>query len=268
YILTDSEAKIKAIVSAGGVKKAKAPFKPMAPGKPTWKDSNKLRRIALPLILLLAVIIGSVLSVNIVNIVNKFTNTNHHAQPAPANSSTDYLADRNEWLVEPIGSNYFFQGVQYHIQSKQPTDFSMALYDFGNTQFTNFRITVTTSEIRGVHNNGDYYGIVLRSSVNVQHYYLFEITPSDGGQYGFWRSDSHLPLKSDKAPSIISNFGQSNVIAIIVKGNSFTFYVNNEQLGKPVIDTSNQPLSSGAIGLSVEGQNTEVAFSQLHIDRL
>ena len=268
YILTDSEAKIKAIVSAGGVKKAKAPFKPMAPGKPTWKDSNKLRRIALPLILLLAVIIGSVLSVNIVNIVNKFTHTNHHAQPAPANSSTDYLADRNEWLVEPIGSNYFFQGVQYHIQSKQPTDFSMALYDFGNTQFTNFRITVTTSEIRGVHNNGDYYGIVLRSSVNVQHYYLFEITPSDGGQYGFWRSDSQLPLKSDKAPSIISNFGQSNVIAIVVKGNSFTFYVNNEQLGKPVIDTSNQPLSSGAIGLSVEGQNTEVAFSQLHIDRL
>ena len=268
YILTDSEAKIKAIVSAGGVKKAKAPFKPMAPGKPTWKDSNKLRRIALPLILLLAVIIGSVLSVNIVNIVNKFTHTNHHAQPAPANSSTDYLADRNEWLVEPIGSNYFFQGVQYHIQSKQPTDFSMALYDFGNTQFTNFRITVTTSEIRGVHNNGDYYGIVLRSSVNVQHYYLFEITPSDGGQYGFWRSDRQLPLKSDKAPSIISNFGQSNVIAIVVKGNSFTFYVNNEQLGKPVIDTSNQPLSSGAIGLSVEGQNTEVAFSQLHIDRL
>ncbi len=268
YILTDSEAKIKAIVSAGGVKKAKAPFKPMAPVKPTWKDSNKLRRIALPLILLLAVIIGSVLSVNIVNIVNKFTNTNHHAQPAPANSSTDYLADRNEWLVEPIGSNYFFQGVQYHIQSKQPTDFSMALYDFGNTQFTNFRITVTTSEIHGVHNNGDYYGIVLRSSVNVQHYYLFEITPSDGGQYGFWRSDRQLPLKSDKAPSIISNFGQSNVIAIVVKGNSFTFYVNNKQLGKPVIDTSNQLLSSGAIGLSVEGQNTEVAFSQLHIDRL
>ena len=77
YILTDSEAKIKAIVSSGGVKKAKAYLKPMAPGKPIWKDSNKLRRIALPLVLLLAVIIGSVLSVNIVNIVNKFTHTNH-----------------------------------------------------------------------------------------------------------------------------------------------------------------------------------------------
>ncbi len=268
YILTDSEAKIKAIVSNGGVKKAKAYLKPIAPGKPTWKDSNKLRRIALPLVLLLAVIIGSVLSVNIVNIVNKFTNTNHHAQSAPASLPIDYLADMNAWPVGPVGSTYFSQDGKYHILNKSLSNISIALYDFGSTQFNNFRITVTTSEIRGVHNNGDYYGIVLRSSADLKHYYLFEITPSSSGQYEFWRSDRQLPLKSDKAPSIISNFGQSNVIAIVVKGNSFTFYVNNEQLGKPVIDTSNQPLSSGAIGLSVEGQNTEVAFSQLHIDRL
>src|SRR5256886_4090770 len=112
YVLTDSEAKMKAMVSSGGAKSAKVPLKLIAQGNRTWKASNNSWRHGLPLILLLAVIIGSVLSVNIVNIVNKFTNTNHHAQPAPANSSTDYLADRNEWLVEPIGSNYFFQGVQ------------------------------------------------------------------------------------------------------------------------------------------------------------
>ncbi len=241
YVLTDSEAKMKAMVSSGGAKKAQAPLKPTAQGNPTWKASNKLWRIALPLILLLAVIIGSVLSVNI---VNKFTNTKHHAQSAPSSSLTDYLADKNEWPVESVGSTYFIKDGQYHILSKQPTNFSMALYDFGNTQFTNFRITVTTSEIRGVHDNGDYYG---------------------GGQYGFWRSDRLLPLKSDKAPSIISNFDQNNVMTIVVKDNSFTFYLNNQQLGKPFIDTSNQLLSSGAIGLSVEGQNTEVAFSQLHI---
>ncbi|HEY6285905.1 MAG TPA: hypothetical protein VIX20_09605, partial [Ktedonobacteraceae bacterium] len=260
YVLTDSEAKIKAIVSAGGAKKAKAPLKPIAQGKPIWKDSNTLRRIALPLIVLLAVIIGSVLSVNF---VNRFTNTNHQAQTTHSSSPTDYLADRSAWPVEP---NYFFQDGQYHILSKQPTDFSMALYNYGNTKFTNFRITVTTSEIRGVHNDGDYFGVVLRYSANPQVYYLFEITPSGGGQYGFWRSDRQIPLISDKAPSILPNFGQSNVITIDVKNNSLTFFVNKYQLGKPVNDTFNQPLSSGAIGLSVEGQNTEVAFSQLHID--
>jgi eukaryotic-like serine/threonine-protein kinase len=265
YVLTDSEARRKAIVSASGAEKAKAPLKPIAQGKPTRKDSNNLRRIAVPLIVLLAVIISSVLSVNI---VSHFTNANHHTQSTHVSSPTDYLKDKTEWPVGPSGSNYFIQDGQYHILSKQPTDFSMALYDFGNTQFTNFRITVTTSEIRGVHNDGDYFGVVLRSSVNLQHYYLFEITPSGGGQYGFWRSGKQIPLKSAKAASILSNFGQNNVIAIEVKGNSFTFYVNNQQLGKPFIDTSNQPLSSGAIGLSVEGQNTEVAFSQMHIDKL
>jgi serine/threonine protein kinase len=266
YVLTDSEAKIKAVVSSGGVKKAKAPLKPNAQGKPTWKTSNKLWRIALPLILLLAVIIGSTFSVYF---VNKFTNTNHKAPSTPASSPTDYLADVNAWPVGPVGSTYFSQGGQYHIINKSLLNISIALYDSGSTQFKNFRITVTTSEIHGVHDNGDYYGIVLRSSVNLQHYYLFEITPSGGGQYGFWRSDTQLQsLTYGIVPSISPNFNQKNVITIDVKNNSFTFYVNDKQLGKPVADTSNQPLSSGAIGLSVEGENTEVAFSQLNIDKL
>ena len=261
YVLTESEAKIKAIVSAGGTKKAKAPLKPNAQGKPTWKNPNKLRRIALPLILLLAVIMGSILSVYF---VNKFTNTNHDIKSTPFSSPTDYLADRNEWPVEP---NYFFQDGQYHILNKSSSNFSIALYNFGYTKFTNFRITVTTSEIRGVHDNGDYYGIVLRSSTDLQHYYLFEITPSGEGQYVYWRIDGQLHILTfGTIPSISPNFNQKNVITIDVKNNTFTFFVNNNQLGKPLTDTSNPALSSGSIGLRVEGENTEVAFSQLHID--
>src|SRR5437667_300408 len=42
YVLTDSEAKMKATVSRGGAKKAKAPLKPTSQGNPTWKASNKL----------------------------------------------------------------------------------------------------------------------------------------------------------------------------------------------------------------------------------
>src|SRR6266566_1471119 len=122
YVLTDSEAKMKAMVSSGGAKKAQAPLKPTAQGNPTWKASNKLWRIALPLILLLAVIIGSVLSVNI---VKKFTN--HHAQSTHASSSTDYLADRRAWPVEPIGSTYFFQNGQYHIKNIPRQSFNIAL---------------------------------------------------------------------------------------------------------------------------------------------
>jgi serine/threonine protein kinase len=267
YVFSESEAKKKAIVSSSGSKKAIAPLKPIAQDKPTWKDYTKLRRIAMPLVLLLAVIIGSVLSVNI---VNKFTNTNHHAQSNPSSSQTDYLVNnnKNEWPI--VNSIYFFQKGQYHIKNNPKQSFAIALY-LGSSQFTNFRLTVTASELHGLHNYGDYFGIVLRSSANQQHYYLFEITPSgERHQYVFWRFDGQTMklLKSDIVPSLLPNLGQSNLITIEVKDNSFNFFVNKQQLGKPIIDTSNQPLNSGAIGLSVEGQDTEVAFSHLYIDRL
>jgi serine/threonine protein kinase len=266
YVLTESEANRKAILSGGEAKKAKAPFKSITQDKFSRSDSNKLRRIALPLILLLAVSIGSILSLFF---VNKSPNTTRVTKSTPTTSQTDYLADQSAWPIGSVGSTYFIQDGQYHILSKQPTDFSTALYDFGNTQFTNFRISVTTSEIRGVHDNGDYYGLVLRSSADLKHYYLFEITPSGGGQYEFWRSDTQLhPLTYGIVPSISPNFNQKNVITIEVQNNTFTFFVNNNQLGKPITDTSHQLLRSGAVGLSVEGENTEVAFSQLSIDKL
>jgi len=268
YVLTDSEAKMKAMVSSGGAKSAKVPLKLIAQGNPTWKASNKLWRIALPLILLLAVIIGSVLSVNI---VIKFTN--HHAQSTHASSSTDYLADRRAWPVEPVGSTYFFQNGQYHIKNIPRQSFNIALYDFGNAQFTNFLLKVTAAELNGLHNYGDYYGIVLRATLsatsNPQQYYLFEITPSGGGQFNFWRFNGPTLklLKSDTVPSLLPNFGQSNVITIEVKDNAFAFSVNQTPVGK-VIDSSNQPLSVGAFGLSADGSGTEVAFSHLQIDKL
>ncbi|HYX51322.1 MAG TPA: serine/threonine-protein kinase, partial [Ktedonobacteraceae bacterium] len=257
YVLSDSEAKMKAMVSSGSAKKAKIASKLTPQGIFPSKGSPKVWRIALPLILLLAVIIGSTLSVFL---VNNFTNTNHRPKSTPTSLSTDYLANSYAW-PSGRGTNYFFQNRTYHIVSKRPTDFSVALYNFGNTKFTNFRITVTTSEIHGVHDNGDYYGLVLRSSANLQNYYLFEITPSGEGQYGFWRSGKQIPLKSDSVSFIKLNSDENNVISILVKNNTFTFFVNNKQLGKPFTDTSNHPLRSGAIGLSVEGDNTEVAFS-------
>lgn len=259
YVLSDSEAKRKAIVSNSGTKKAIIPLKLIAQDKSTWKDSSKLRRIALPLVLLLAIIIGSILSVNV---INKFI----HTQATTPITQNDYLANKDAWPYGPTGSAYFFKNGQYHIINRSRSNFSIALYNFGSSQFKNFRINVTTSEIQGVHDNGDFYGIVLRSKANLQDYYLFEITASIGGQYEFWRIDGKLHLlTSGTIPSLLPNFNQNNVITMDVKNNTFTFFVNQKRLGT-VKDTPNQSLSSGAIGLSVEGKNTEVAFSHLQID--
>jgi len=265
YVFSDSEAKRRAIHFSGGGKRALAALKPVVQGKPIW------RRIALPLILLLALIIGSLLSVNIIGL---FTHTHPHVQVVtPSGSQNDYLAadKQDEWPKGPVRGPYFFQNGQYHIINKTPKQIAIALYDFGSYPFTNFSLTVTASELHGSHSGGDYYGIIFRSSTDQAHYYLFEITAWGGGQYGFWRYDGQTIPKSLKfgtLPSFLANYGQRNVITIEVKGNTFTFFVDQQSLGIPVIDNSKQPLSSGAIGLSVEEQNTEVAFSHLDINKL
>jgi serine/threonine protein kinase len=262
YVPTDSEARMQAIAASQGSKKAKNSLQNSANSSPSSKGPATFWKIALPVILVLALIIGSTLSVFF---VTKFNSTHHVSTPTSSTTQADYLSDHTKWQVEP---NYSFQGSQYHILSNPPMNFSVALYDFGSTQFTNFRITVTTSEIHGIHNDGDFYGIVLRSSVDLKHYYLFEITPSSEGEYEFWRSDApSKPLIEGLLPPISHNLNQKIVISIEVKNNSFTFSVNNEQLGKSFIDTSKQAIRSGAFGLIVEGTGTEVAFSHLYINR-
>jgi len=269
YVLTDSEAKIKAMASSGGAKKAKAPFKPAAQGKPIWKNSNKFWRIALPLLLLLAIIIGSTLSVYF---VNKFTNTNHEAKSIPPSSQIDYLKDSDAWPVDNV--IYFFQNGQYHIKNKSP-DVATAFYSSENNQFANFSLTITTTEVHGTFDSGDFYGIIFRSSTNQNNYYFFEIdTCCSAGQYAFlyyhgqpkqtagWERLEDGPLAP---PS--SNLSQTNVIRVVAKGNSFKFFVNGIPVGKTITDHSGGALLSGEIGLGVEEQNTEVAFSQLHIVR-
>jgi eukaryotic-like serine/threonine-protein kinase len=275
YVLSDSEAKQKAIVSSNGAKKALAPLKPTTQDKLTWKNSSKLRRIALPFFLLIAVIIGSVLSVFV---VNKFINTNH-ARSTPTSSQTNNLLDNknNEWPI--VDGIYFFQNGQYHIKNISSVSIATAFYNSGGNRFTNFRLTVTASEVHGSFDSADYYGIIFRSSTDQNNYYLFEIETCCGGQYEFlhyngqskkkggWDTLENGTLDGTLTP-LSSNLSQTNVITVVANGNSFEFYVNNKRVGKQVIDHTGDASLSGEIGLGVEEHNTEVAFSHLYIDKL
>jgi serine/threonine protein kinase len=240
-----------------------AALKPIVQVKPAWKPSSTLQRVVLSLILLLAVVLGSVVTVNI---ASRFTKVPHYQQTTSPPTQIDYLADKPEMWQQ--GQANFFKQRQYHIKNLSSRSIAIAYY-VGNFQFTNFRLTVTTSEIAGTRDGGDYYGVVIRSSADQLHYYLFEIAAWDGGQYGFWRYDGQTSrlLAPGPVPSPLPNLGQSNLITIELKDNTFSFYVNHKFLGK-VTDTSKPVLSSGDIGLSVEEQNTEVAFSHLRIDKL
>ncbi len=269
HALSESSDKKRASASNGGGKQAIAALKPIVQIKPVGRGAFKLRRYVLSAVVLLLVITGSVITVNVVRIAN----THPRVQPTPT-TPTDYLAgEQSAWLQSPP-TFFFNKKGEYHILNTSSKYIAMAFYDDGNSTFTNFSLTVTTSEIHGSGDCGDYYGIVFRSSANPTRYYLFEIAAciGIGGQYAFLRYDAdklsypHL-LEGGSITTPPSELGRRNIITAVVKGNTFTFSVNGQPVGT-MTDPSKLPLSSGDIGLCVEKQHTEVAFSDLQIKSL
>ncbi len=179
----------------------------------------------------------------------------------------DRLASTNNW---PSSSTFFYDQQQqsYYIINKLPVGVAVAPYY--NHQFQNFRLTITVVEVQKSGAGTDYYGIVFRAASDQSHYYLFEIAPSDHAHYLFWRFDGgHWKyIKSGNASSLITQSGKSNTLTIEARGNTFTFTVNGKAVDVPIIDANSLPLQSGQVGLYVENQGTEVAFSRLYIDPL
>lgn len=178
--------------------------------------------------------------------------------------STDYLANHNDW---PNSSTFFYKDNQYHIQNTSNDDVALAPYT--NHQFSNFRLSVTTQEIKNSHNGADFYGVVFRSTSDQSHYYLFEISTTGNGQYVFWRYDGQWKtLAAGLAPTLVATPNTSNILTIEVHDNTFSFSINGKSVGSPVSDNSKPQLSVGAIGLYVEDEGAEVAFWHLYINSL
>lgn len=180
-------------------------------------------------------------------------------------SGDDLLTDHDDW---PASRTFFYddQQKQYHILNTSLERVPLrAIYQ--NHEYGDFQMTVTMAELHSPNNSGDYYGIVFRSAPDESRYYLFEVRSAGGGQYTFWRSDNQWGT-SGALPSLALNMGQSNTITIEAHGNTFAFSVNQHKIGKTFRDPSNVPLRTGEIGLCVEEEGAEVAFSDLYISPL
>jgi tRNA A-37 threonylcarbamoyl transferase component Bud32 len=176
----------------------------------------------------------------------------------------DMLTDSANW---PVSSTFLFEHQQYYILNKSSDDVALALY--AGHQYSNFRLTVTMAEVQGPHDGADYFGVVFRCSSDQSHYYLFEIETAPNAQYAFWRYDGQWqPLGIGPAPALHAIATQSNTITIVAKGNDFSFLINNQPLGQSLTDTAKAPLSVGSIGLYVEEEGAEVAFSHLYVQTL
>jgi hypothetical protein len=141
----------------------------------------------------------------------------------------------------------------------------MAVAWYTSDQFTNFHLQVTASEVAGTQE--DFYGVVLRA-VDQSHFYLFDVSALYGGQFAFERCDKQCHwLTGDFVTAHGTTIGHSNTLSVKASGNTFTFFINEQLVGK-YTDPSTLAFTSGEVGLCVEKKGSEVAFSRLQIDKL
>lgn len=224
-----------------------------------------LWRAPLTIIVLVLLLLGCLLTALFIG--NVRTARPGDATPAGSQATPDALfGDQHNW---PTDSALFFKDGRYHIQNNASAGLALAFY--AKRRFANFRLSVVASEIRGSRNSVDYYGVIFRASPDQRHYYLFEVMAWNGGQYGFLRSDGDglwTMLAYGGTPGLLTAPGQSNTLSVVAQGDTFALSINGKKVGKTVRDRSHEAISSGSIGLVVEEQHTEVAFSQLHISPL
>ncbi len=218
--------------------------------KPLWKRPFKLSQVIFASFLLLILLSGSA-----------FYPT-HIRAPFRIPKTDDLLNIEDAW---PTSSNYFFdEKGQYHIRNTSSKTTTDALYT--GEQFTNFRLQVTTSEVAGTQK--DFYGVILRSAVDQSDYYLFEVSAARGGEFNFLHyNDGWSPALTDGPVPSLNAIGQRNTIVVEARGQTFTFSINGKTVGT-YTDRSTSAYAKGEIGLYVEEQNTEVAFSHLQIQKL
>lgn len=176
----------------------------------------------------------------------------------------DTLENDDYW---PLSSTFFYdqQHQYYHVVNKSAQASALALYN--QHQYGDFRLSVTTMFVHGAHDDSDYYGIVFRASADQSRYYLFEMMSSVTGQYIFWRFDGKWQtLASGPVTSLAVGSEKHNTLTIEAHGSTFAFSVNNKALGPKIYDPSSSPLTAGEVGLYVEQQDAEVAFSHLYIN--
>ncbi|MBA2392990.1 MAG: serine/threonine protein kinase [Ktedonobacteraceae bacterium] len=217
------------------------------------------------LFLLLLLTTGYVASLLIGHLNHGGTPGKVHAPAAtPAPAHLDYLTDQQNW---PRSKTFFYdsQTQRYHVMNASAQSVAMALYN--GSQLSKFSLTVTMAQIHRSRENADYYGVIFRSNTDQSHYYLFEVITKMHAEYVFSRFDigQWHTIASGAAPSLKSGLGQNNTVTITASNNTFTFSINHKIVRTAVVDPTSTPLRSGLIGLYVEDQGAEIAFSQLYI---
>ncbi|GAC1566414.1 MAG: hypothetical protein NVS3B14_08480 [Ktedonobacteraceae bacterium] len=201
-------------------------------------------------------------------------------------------AQANIILSDPLSSNirnlpegtsatrsYVFKNGAYHITNLGKQGVAVVVqYNLPNEPMA---YQMTMQEIRGDDTSPvNSFGMIFRYNQQtrgnqiVSTFYSFEVvnTPGNNGKYWFYKYDSSkanpwMPLWSQNFGSEFNEGHATNSIntfKVIANGSSFSFLVNGKLVGKPVVDKS---YPSGFVGMLVNLEGTEIAFSHLLITR-
>jgi serine/threonine protein kinase len=180
--------------------------------------------------------------------------------------------------TQPSGSRYTFADEAYHILDHGDSGNAVVLQE----NFTGPIVyALTMEEIRGDDTSpNNSFGMILRFNLQtkggkrVTTFYSFEVVNIKGGEYRFYKYDDSQGTPSNYWKVLWqrpfgSEFHQGqgltskNTMKVAANGTKFTFTVN----GKVVGTTSDSSFASGTVGMLVNLDGTEVAFSNMLITR-
>ena len=160
--------------------------------------------------------------------------------------------------------NCAFSGGTYHAIAPDANYADYCLADA-----TNLSDFVLEAQMQVV--KGDGGGIVFRATSTNPNNEYYEFIIGQDGSYDFYlvtgnSSSDSKTLTSGSSPAITQGLNQTNLIAIVAKGNTIMLYVNHQLVGK-VTDST---YTGGKIGFVAypNTKPTEVAFSNLKVWRL
>lgn len=176
----------------------------------------------------------------------------------------------NNWPVKnKDGVMTGFKDGAYHMAVTSPKASAVALYP-NRTFGKQLGYTLTMWEIKGDDGNlFNWYGMIVREkTVNGNPiFYVFQITPKIQ-QYSFVRYDGNAKVEDKYVEKIWSqHFGpeyhagqgdkHKNTVKIAINGDKFTFIVNGKEVGR----AQNGQIGDGGVGMVVNRNGAEVAFS-------
>src|SRR6266699_3548346 len=151
----------------------------------------------------------------------------------------------NQWYEGTNTANGVcaFSGGAYHASESQTNTFIACDSDSTSSDFSNFAYQVQMKIIKG-----DAGGVVFRANDTNGKYYVFSV--SQDGSYEFFvcppnASKCNSTLLSSSSGVINQGLNQTNVVTVVVKGNTITLYVNQQEIDRVTDNT----FSHGQIGV-------------------